>query len=190
VFDISQTARDPTPDPVRAELLTGDGPVGLWDALSVQMNSAGYTVEIVGADKLGSANGRTHADGRVWVRDDLDELQRVKTAAHELAHIALGHLHALCTDPRTRIEVEAESVAYLIMGSAGFDTASYSFPYVASWAQNEPETVKEVGVRVVEVAHAITAELPIDEGPERSERTAPRRHGSSQLTRHTEPPSQ
>ena len=83
-------------------------------------------VEIVGANKLGTANGRTHAGGPVWVRQDLDELQRVKTLAHERAHIALGHLGSLCTDALSRIEVEAEaeSVAYLVMGTAGIDTAS------------------------------------------------------------------
>ena len=161
VFDISQTDGEPIPEPVRPELLTGDGPTGLWDAIVAQITAAGHTVEIVGNDKLGPANGRTHADGPVWIRDDLDELQRVKTLAHEQAHIALGHLGALCTDPRSRIEVEAESVAYLVMGSLGFDTASYSFPYVAGWAQAEPEAVKEVGVRVVEVAHEITAQLSL-----------------------------
>ena len=92
----------------------------------------------MGADKLGPANGRTHADGRVWVRDDLEELQRVKTLAHERAHIAFGHLNATCSDPRSRIEVEAESVAYLVMGWFGIDTARYSFPYVAGWAEGSP----------------------------------------------------
>lgn len=76
----------------------------------------------------------------MWVRQDLDELQRVKTLAHERAHIALGHLGSLCTDALSRIEVEAESVAYLVMGTAGIDTASYSFPYVAGWAEAKPRS--------------------------------------------------
>ena len=45
----------------------------------------------------------------------------------------------------------------------GIDTASYSFPYVAHWADNKPETVREVGARVLDAAQAITAELPLVE---------------------------
>jgi hypothetical protein len=35
---------------------------------------------------------------------------------------------------RGRLEVEAESVAYLVASAHGLDTGAYSFPYVAGWA--------------------------------------------------------
>jgi hypothetical protein len=161
IFNISQTDGEPIPERPRPQLLTGPGPAGLWDAIVAQIEASGHPVEIVGADKLGSANGRTQDGGPVWVRDDLDEAQRVKTAVHEQGHIVLGHVSATCTDPRSRIEVEAESVAYLVMAWFGIDTAGYSFPYIAGWAEAKPDTVREVGNRVVTAAQAITAALPL-----------------------------
>ena len=63
VFDISQTDGEPIPERPRPKLLTGAGPRWLWEALEAQVTAAGYPVELVGPDKLGPANGRTHAGG-------------------------------------------------------------------------------------------------------------------------------
>jgi len=43
---------------------------------------------------------------------------------------------------RGRQEVEAESVAFLVASAHGMDTASYSFPYVAGWAQHDGDNVE------------------------------------------------
>jgi hypothetical protein len=68
----------------------------------------------------------------VRVRADLaSPEQACKILAHELAHIELGHGSEGCTDPRSRREVEPESVAYVVAMASGLDTSSYSLPYVA-----------------------------------------------------------
>ena len=63
---------------------------------------------------------------------------------------------------RGRIEVEAESVAYLITASHGLDSSAYTFPYVAGWAGSvdsvQPETVvRATGERVLAAARVILA---------------------------------
>jgi hypothetical protein len=64
VFDISQTEGDPLPD-VIPELLCGDAPAVLWDALAAQVAAHGYSLtaagEVAGArallEDLGAADG-------------------------------------------------------------------------------------------------------------------------------------
>ena len=43
-------------------------------------------------------------------------------------------LHASCPD-RTRAEIEAESIAYIVMNHLGIDSSQYSFGYVATWGK-------------------------------------------------------
>ncbi|MHB1712258.1 MAG: ImmA/IrrE family metallo-endopeptidase [Acidimicrobiales bacterium] len=93
---------------------------------------------VTGVDALGATcNGRTNfTDKTVVVRDDLEPAQQVKTLAHELAHIKLGHERvAAGFDHRDVAEIEAESVSYLVCTELGMDPADYSFGYVASWIQ-------------------------------------------------------
>jgi hypothetical protein len=52
VFDISQTEGDPLPD-ITPELLTGDAPAALWDALAAQVAAHGYTLS---REACGQAN--------------------------------------------------------------------------------------------------------------------------------------
>ena len=81
----------------------------------------------------------------------LDGAQLVKTTIHELAHVLMhaddGHI-----DCRGRVEVEAESVAYVVCAAAGLDTSAYSVAYVAGWAErsDDPErTLLSTGERIV-----------------------------------------
>jgi hypothetical protein len=76
--------------------------------------------------------------------------------------MVLGHGSESCTDPRSRREVEAESVAFVVMTASGLDTSSYSFPYVAGWANpgKEAEVMAETAERVIETARRILAALP------------------------------
>ena len=110
VFDVSQTDGDPLPEPPQAELLTGQAPPGLWDALQTFVEAQGYTVS---RGDCGDANGITMFDSRqVRVRVDIDDAAAVKTLAHEAGHVLLHAPEArqpfAC---RGVIEVEAESVA-------------------------------------------------------------------------------
>ena len=79
VFDISQTEGHPLPD-VRPELLTGDAPAALWEALAAQVVGHGYTLT---REACGQANGVTDPAARtVRVRPDVADAQAVKTLVH------------------------------------------------------------------------------------------------------------
>ncbi len=162
VFDIRQTDGPPLPDPKigEAALLTGEAPAGLWDRLQGLLEGRGFDVRR-GAD-LGGANGVTDFTQRlVTVRDDVDDAQAVKTLAHEVGHVLL-HQDQGSRDCRGVVEVEAESVAYMVTNAHGLDSSQYTFNYVASWALNAvteqrdlADILRSTGQRVISAADVI-----------------------------------
>ena len=64
---------------------------------------------------------------QIFIRDNLSEIQTIKTQIHEIAH-SLLHKDS---------KIEAESIAYCICHHYGIDTAEYSFPYIAGWASQQ-----------------------------------------------------
>lgn len=90
----------------------------------------------------------------VVVRDDVSDAQAVKTTAHELAHILCGHEHN--GDIRSRQEVEADSVAFVVADHFGLDTSQYTFRYLLNWAGKDAVTVvKETAATVRRVSKQI-----------------------------------
>jgi DNA primase catalytic core len=175
VFDITQTDGPPLPD-ITPRQLVGDLP-RQWDQLVEMITGAGFTLGFDDPAVLDGANGITHWDRRhVTLRNDLSGAQRFKTAAHELGHIRLHDPHG-GTRPACRgvVEVEAESVAYIVSASAGIDTATYSLPYVAAWAKGDTAVVARTAQRVIDCARSI---LP---GLERDRRLEPDRPHSASL---------
>lgn len=156
VFDVSQTDGEPLPE-VGPELLTGDDPGELWDMLAKQVAERGYMLE---RGECGRANGYTDFIGhRVRVREDVTEAQACKTLAHELAHVMLHAADRL--QCRGIAEVEAESVAYLVMRTAGLASDAYTFPYVAGWANGDVELIQATADRVITTARTITETLGV-----------------------------
>jgi DNA primase catalytic core len=162
VWDVEQTSGDPLPQQPRPSLLHGQAPDGLWDRLADQIHARGF---ILSRGDCGDANGYTRFDTRaVRVRADVDDAQAAKTLAHELAHVILhdpDQLQAADTRAcRGKVEVEAESVAYLVATTQGLATDAYSFPYVAHWADrassaNLPDLLEQTAQRVQATAHTI-----------------------------------
>ena len=127
VFSAAQTDGPPLPTGASAHLLAGEGPDGAWDALSRLVKEAGYEVELGGEGWPPSCNGQSDFASRtVTVAAERDPAQQVKTLAHELAHIRLGHEAAVAFGHRGVQEVEAESVAYQVCCEMGMDTSDYS----------------------------------------------------------------
>ena len=126
VFDIAQTTGSDLPSPV--SILGHSDPGTLEDDLATVAEAFGFTVRY---DRLPQGvNGECRWAERVIVIDpDNPALQRTKTLVHELAH---GILHEHHRD-RSTAEVEAESVAFVVLGARGLDTSAYSTGYVASW---------------------------------------------------------
>jgi hypothetical protein len=111
------------------------------------------------------------------VRADVDDAQAGKTLAHELAHVLLhdpahstagaSRAGASTSGCRGILEVEAESVAYLVSAAHGLATDRYTFAYVTTWAPGadgkEPEdVVRDTGARVLGAARAVLAATDSD----------------------------
>lgn len=140
VFDVSQTDGEPLPEVPGVRRLSGDAPSALRDGLVALIEREGYRLQ--SATWQNEQNGETNfAQRTVTIREGLDDAQRVKTLAHELAHIRLDHNPALSPSSRPQQEVEAESVAFLVCSLGGVQSDSYSFPYVASWSGGDSKTV-------------------------------------------------
>jgi hypothetical protein len=158
--------------PAQPKLLSGDDPpLAVSEAIADQINAAGYVLRRTPLDGPDGPKGVTSfVERTVTVRDDLGPAQALKTEIHELGHV-LMHFDTI-REPamaRDRMEVEAESVAYVVCGLLGVDAGSYSIPYVANWAGAEVELVQETAYKVLATARAIVvgleAELGVDLRP-------------------------
>jgi len=146
VFDVADTDGSPLPAPpkrARATLLGGAAPEGMWDELVRQAATAGFEVVCVDAiDGSDGANGMTsYAARRIELAlEGRSPASLAKTLAHELAHVAL---HEGCSylERREQLEVEAESVAFLVCAAFGLDAMDYSLGYVSNWSGGDPDVV-------------------------------------------------
>jgi len=166
VFDVSQTAGAPLPELPRPQPLTGLAPDGLVDGMELFVAGRGFTVGYVDqARAIGGADGVTRFDAQtVKVRSDMAPAAIATTMAHEVGHLLL---HDPQRDPgdasvhRGIGEVEAESVAYIVMAAHGVDSSSESLPYIATWAPGHApvEVVQATAQRVIGAAHELLASL-------------------------------
>ena len=163
VFDISQTDGAELPE-VRPTLLGGGSPIGLWADLLDLVEGAGYRLDY---GEVAPANGVTdHLTRTVVLRGDLSGAQATKTLAHELGHVLLHDPDSLPAGfTRSRAEVEAESVAYLVCTAHGLTTGGYTVPYVTGWAGGDTELLRDTATRVLATAREILAVAsPGDDG--------------------------
>ncbi|MFC7942871.1 ArdC-like ssDNA-binding domain-containing protein [Microbacterium oxydans] len=167
VWDASQTSGDPLPTSPTPTLLKGEAPSGLWAGLAEQIRAAGFTVlDVAHEGMIHGANGVTdYTEKTVTVRENMDPAARVKTLAHELAHVLMhGPNQDAARQHRGVGEVEAESVALMIGAAHGMDTSGYTIPYVSTWAaqvdgQEPAEIVRATGERVRATAMKILDQL-------------------------------
>ncbi len=163
VFDVSQTEGQELPEVCIR--LTGDQPGNAYDHLRSVAHGLGFTVE---EDHLDSGiNGEcSHVEKRIRIEARNDERQQVKTLAHELGHAILHEPGEGRPDSRPLLELEAESVAYVVCQNLGIETSDYSFGYVAIWADGNDEAQKAIkasGSRIQRAADQIIAAISSDE---------------------------
>ncbi|MGW4501668.1 ArdC family protein [Micromonospora sp. NPDC004336] len=186
VFDISQTEGPDIDVPggpafadVMPQLLEGQAPAGLYDQLVMLAEERGYTVE---RGDCRGANGFTDYTNRlIRVRDDVDDAQAVKTMIHELGHVDLHTPSDFGWETtrgcRGEREVEAESVAFLVAERYGLDTSTYTFAYVALWAQRAAEQTGQSPEGIVQaVGQRIVASAPPHHRSRRHQPHPRRRH--------------
>lgn len=172
VFDIGQTDVMEGHEDVStvAHVLTGQDPDGIYDRVCAVLTAQGVTVR--SEDLHGSANGYTAHVGdddgplEVVICGSLAPAQRAKTALHEYAHVALGHLaddHAEYVQHRGRYEVEAEATSYVLAGLLGLDSSAYSTGYVATWQERaESDVLRETATRVLAAVHTMADALGLN----------------------------
>lgn len=166
VFDISSTDGPPLPErpTIDAGELGDTVPEKMVEELSGFITSRGFSISR--AD-TGDTGGWTQFTQRqVVISDKATAAEAARTLAHEAAHIALGHgerikeYHMRPGGERPDMEVEAESVAYVIGRSYGMDSiGAKSFEYIDSWAQGNAEKVKATANAVVAGTRAILDEI-------------------------------
>ncbi len=134
VFDVAQTdgeplAKGPTPQELEG---TSSAAEAVDRRLSRFLVGEGVRLS---TEDTGRANGFYRpADKLIAVSDRLQGDQRTKTLVHEAAHWLADHRGSVA---RADAETVAESSAFVVLGRFGIDAGSYTFPYVARWAQDK-----------------------------------------------------
>jgi len=111
---------------------------------------------------LADASGYTDPETlRVILAEGISVEQSAKTLIHETAHIELRHIDSVeeYRLHRGRMEVEAESVAFVVAGLCGFDTSAYSIGYIAGWSDEDVTMIRESATRVLAAVHDIVGML-------------------------------
>jgi N-terminal domain of anti-restriction factor ArdC/IrrE N-terminal-like domain len=158
VFDVSQTEGEPLPEIVNR--LEGDDN-GVLDALKGFAISKGFNVV---EEDMGETNGSCSYRSPITItlNPNRSLLQQAKTLAHELGH-ALLHCGENYTghDAKSAMELEAESVAFIVLQHFGVDSGDYSFGYISHWVTSgtdlEPviAQLKESGVKIQKATNEI-----------------------------------
>jgi hypothetical protein len=126
--------------PVTPQLLLGDDPVGLFDALVEVASGHNFTVSH-GALPEGINGLCSHLGRTITVSNSLSARHQAKTLAHELSH---AYLHEEPGTTRAIAEFEAESVAYLVCNAFGIESASYTFSYIMQWAGGPDQALEAI----------------------------------------------
>lgn len=158
VFDVSQTDGDPLPELPRPALLEDDGEAIRAALARAEALTTSRGFPVCYGDLRGGALGSFSVTRRaITVRADLPPLQTLKTLVHELAH-GLMHADPKAGEQRHRLELEAESCAFLVLYDLGLDTSRYTFPYLANWTEDAKELLV-AGEKAARVAGVVLAEL-------------------------------
>lgn len=180
VFDISQTTGQPLPEGPTPQPVVGQIPPGLWAALAAEVSNAGFTLVREKASDPSVEGYTDHENKKLVVATHLDDVTAVSRLAHEVAHMRMHSIQEIvaagtimCRGTR---EVEAESVAYVVLAHHGLETDQSSFRYIAGWAatidKDAPEKVLQAtGRRVAEMAKQLIDSTDMFRG-ERSADTA------------------
>lgn len=139
-FDISQTSGEQLPTYQIDEL---KGTVKDFEHIDRAVREIS-PVPIYVEDITSGAKGYfCNSEKKIVIKSGMDEAQRLKTEIHELVHSLLHSSEGpeKNKDCRT-MEVQADSVSYVVCEHYGLDTGDYSFPYVAGWSSDK--TVPEL----------------------------------------------
>ncbi|WP_415380483.1 DUF955 domain-containing protein [Halosimplex sp. TS25] len=145
VFDVSQTEGEPLPE--LDTVATGEAANLLPELINIA-DDIGVRVNVVshGEWSHGDAEGICGRSGTeekptVEVRDRESRAAVAGTLIHEYAH-ALLHFDGVDDTERSKREVEAEAVAYIVGRYCGLDMSGSAF-YLAAWESDDAGTVRD-----------------------------------------------
>lgn len=154
VFDISQTEGKPLAEPPDCVAIRESTEPGreLYTRLQSWLSRQG--VEVTEREVPGAWGSYSPGSRDITVHPRIAGTdQGVKTLAHEAAHYAAGHVVGM--DER-EIEPVAEGAAYAVLSRYSLDSGSYSFAYVARWAEDRErlgrnlEAIRKVAHNIIE----------------------------------------
>lgn len=157
VFDIAQTnGADITTAKDLVKTLSGD--IENFDEIVDKARlatNATITFDNNKAKEKGYFNPETNEI--VIHRTGNSEFQQLKTLFHEITHSLLHSKEAMDTEwCNTNVkECEAESTAYVVMHSLGYNTEEYSLGYLAGWEGQETDLIKKSIERITRTADKI-----------------------------------
>jgi antirestriction protein ArdC len=155
IFDISQTEGKELPE--IAKELKGTVPdyLMILDSI-IDVSPVPIRFELWDDSKKGYYSP---LHGEIVIKDAMSDLQTVKTAIHEIAHSILHKDKEHMKDSAT-MEVEAESVAFVVCQHLGLDTSDYSFGYLAGWSsRKELPELKSSLQTIQKTAHDVIEQL-------------------------------
>jgi hypothetical protein len=169
VFDVSDTKGPALPQRPEVPYSREEGvaPPDMGPALEKQIIGHGYAVEYQALPTGGPEGYTDHASKKVVVSTAFSDAHQKTVLGHELAHIELGHMeqihdyHSGPDGKRPDMEIEAESVAYVIGRHFGLNPGGSSFSYIDGWAKGDKEKVRKTGEHVVKACGAILGRLPL-----------------------------
>ena len=152
VYDVSQTSGRPLPS--LFDNIEGD--VKGFERFYKAVESVSPAP--ISFEPMTDKDGYYHqVDKRIALREGMSERQTAAAAIHEISHATLhaldmAHLKeslkARGKDQRT-MEVEAESIAYVVCQRYGIETGENSFGYIAMWSKNKTLPELQASLKVI-----------------------------------------
>ena len=161
VYDVTATVGPPIHLP--RPPISPDATVArrLWDGLAQDVAADGFAIDVRPTGDA-SEGFTDYGANRIVIAEHLDDFRAVARLAHEVGHVRMhspADLDAATACMGTR-EVEAESVAYVLLARHGLSLDTESFDDIAGWARQvdakDPgEVIKVTGARVVNTARQL-----------------------------------
>jgi hypothetical protein len=133
VFDVKQTEGKPLPEICNE--LQGNSESAARIIKAVKELSDIPVIEK--AITSGAKGYYSWLENIIVIKEGMPLDQSAKTHVHEFCHSRIHSQEVCKTLDRATIEVQAESVAYIVCNRFGLDTSEYSFEYLANWSSGK-----------------------------------------------------
>ena len=157
VFDVSQTEGEPLPIPQFPVL---QEETELYEFL-IDAFAPHILIEEVEKIKDGVRGYYDRKAHRIAIYADLPTMEKASVLLHERAHSILHQSEEAAEWPSEIKELEAESVAYIVLRMLGFESGDRSFVYLAGWSRGKDtiEKIRTLANRVKAAADQIIKEI-------------------------------